>query len=44
MANVWQAYMIVMGNSAHNLLVKRLIGETALHVIRNADRPLFMCQ
>ncbi len=44
MATLWQADMIVMGNSAHNLLVKRLIGETALHIIRNADRPLFLCQ
>jgi len=40
----WQADMIVLGNSARNLLVKRLLGETALHIIRNADRPLFLCQ
>jgi len=44
MATVWQADMIVMGNSARNLLVKQLLGETALHIIRNADRPLFLCQ
>lgn len=44
MATLWQADMIVLGNSARNLLVKRLIGETALHIIRNADRPLFLCQ
>ena len=44
MASLWQADMIVMGNSAHNLLVKRVLGETALHIIRNADRPLFLCQ
>jgi len=43
-ATYWQADMIVMGNSARNLLVKRLLGETALHIIRNADRPLFLCQ
>ena len=43
-ATYWQADMIVLGNSARNLLVKRVIGETALHVIRNADRPLFLCQ
>jgi len=43
-ATYWQADMIVMGNSARNLLVKRLVGETALHIIRNADRPLFLCQ
>ncbi len=44
MATLWQADMIVMGNSARNLLLKRLLGETALHIIRNADRPLFLCQ
>ena len=44
MATLWQADMIVLGNSARNLLVKRIIGETALHIIRNADRPLFLCQ
>lgn len=44
MANLWQADMIVLGNSARHLLVKRVIGETALHIIRNADRPLFLCQ
>jgi len=44
MATLWQADMIVMGNSARNLLVKRVLGETALHIIRNADRPLFLCQ
>lgn len=44
MATLWQADMIVLGNSARNLLVKRVIGETALHIIRNADRPLFLCQ
>ena len=44
MATLWQADMIVMGNSARNLLVKQVLGETALHIIRNADRPLFLCQ
>ena len=43
-ASYWQADMIVLGNSAGNLLVKRALGETALHIIRNADRPLFLCQ
>ena len=23
---------------------KRLLGETAMHIIKNADRPLFLCQ
>ena len=44
MATLWQADMIVLGNSARNLMVKRIIGETALHIIRNADRPLFLSQ
>jgi nucleotide-binding universal stress UspA family protein len=44
MATLWQADMIVLGNSARNLLVKQVLGETALNIIRNADRPLFLCQ
>ena len=36
--------LIVMGNSAKNLLLRRIFGETALHVMRNADRPLFLAQ
>jgi len=40
----WEADMIVMGNSARSLFSRKLFGETALHVIRNADRPLFLCQ
>jgi len=44
LATLWQADMIVLGNSARNLQVKRLLGETALQILRNADRPLFLCQ
>ncbi len=44
MATQWQADMIVLGNSARSLLLKRVFGETALHIIRNADRPLFLGQ
>jgi nucleotide-binding universal stress UspA family protein len=44
MATQWQADMIVLGNSARSLLMKRVLGETALHIIRNADRPLFLSQ
>lgn len=44
LATQWQADMIVLGNSAGHLLTKRILGETALHIIRNADRPLFLCQ
>ncbi len=34
--------LIVVGNSAKNLLLRRIFGETALQVIQNADRPLFL--
>lgn len=44
MATLWQADMIVLGNSARNLLLKQILGETVLNIIRNADRPLFLCQ
>ena len=40
----WGADLIVVGNSAKNLLLRRIFGETALHVIQNADRPLFLAQ
>lgn len=43
-ATYWQADIIVLGNSARNMLLKRILGETALHIIRHADRPLFLCQ
>ena len=43
-ANRWQADLIVMGNSAKNLLLRKILGETALHVMRHADRPLFLAQ
>jgi len=43
-ATLWQADMIVLGNSARSLLMRRVFGETALHIIRNADRPLFLSQ
>jgi nucleotide-binding universal stress UspA family protein len=40
----WRADLLVVGNSAKNLLLRRMFGETALNVIRNADRPLFLAQ
>jgi nucleotide-binding universal stress UspA family protein len=43
-AEEWVADLIVVGNSAKNLLLRRLFGETALNVIQNADRPLFLAQ
>lgn len=43
-ADQWGADLTVIGNSAKNLLMRRLFGETALHAIRNANRPLFLAQ
>ncbi len=43
-ATEWGADLLVVGNSAKNLLLRRVIGETALHVIRHADQPLFLAQ
>ncbi len=43
-ADKWQADMIVLGNSAKNLLRRRVLGETALHAIRESTLPLFLSQ
>ncbi|HWB14315.1 MAG TPA: universal stress protein [Pirellulales bacterium] len=43
-AEEWNADLVVLGNSAKNLLLRRLFGETALHVIRRAEVPLFLSQ
>ena len=43
-ADDWNADLIVLGNSARNLLMRRIFGATALHVIQHTDRPLFLCQ
>jgi nucleotide-binding universal stress UspA family protein len=40
----WQADLTVIGNSAQNLILRRIFGETALSVIRNAEQPLFLAQ
>jgi nucleotide-binding universal stress UspA family protein len=40
----WGADLIVAGNSAKNLLLRRTLGETALHLITRADRHLFLAQ
>jgi nucleotide-binding universal stress UspA family protein len=44
LATYWRADMIVMGNSARGLLLRKTLGETSLHLIRSADRPLFLSQ
>ncbi len=43
-AESWNADLIVLGNSAKRMLLRRLLGETALHVMRNAEIPLFLAQ
>lgn len=43
-ADEWGADLTVIGNSAKNLMLRRIFGETALHAIRNANRPLFLAQ
>jgi len=40
----WGADLIVAGNSAKNLLLRQVFGETALNLIANSDRPLFLSQ
>jgi len=40
----WDADLIALGNSCRNLLIQQLFGETALHVMKNADRALFLSQ
>ena len=43
-AAAWKADLIVMGNSAKSLLLRRVLGETALRAIRNSELPLFLAQ
>ena len=40
----WDADMIVLGNSGRSYLMRKIFGETALHVIEHADRLLFLSQ
>ncbi|MFO0901825.1 MAG: universal stress protein [Pirellulales bacterium] len=43
-ARDWDADLIVLGNSAKNLMMRRVLGETALHVMRHSRCPLFLSQ
>jgi nucleotide-binding universal stress UspA family protein len=36
--------LIVMGNSIRSILVRQILGDTVLHTIQQADRPLFLAQ
>jgi nucleotide-binding universal stress UspA family protein len=38
------ADLIVMGSTARSRIVRKLLGDTALHAIRNAEIPLFLAQ
>jgi len=43
-ATAWAADLIVAGNSAKNLLVRKLFGETALKLLRESTLPLYLAQ
>jgi nucleotide-binding universal stress UspA family protein len=43
-AEAWDADLVALGNSGRSFLMRQLFGETALHVIRHANRPLFLSQ
>jgi len=43
-ATDWNADLIVVGNSIKHYWLKKLLGETAMHVIRNTEVPLFLSQ
>ncbi len=40
----WNADLLVLGNSSRNLLLRRVLGETALRVMQSSSLPLFMSQ
>lgn len=41
-ADVWGADLLVLGNSLRSFLRRRIFGDTTLHIIQHADRPLFL--
>ena len=43
-ATDWNADLIVVGNSIKHYWLKKLLGETAMHVIRKTEIPLFLSQ
>ena len=40
----WKADLIVMGNSHRRFVLRQIFGETMLHVMQNADLPVFLSQ
>ncbi|HUE73591.1 MAG TPA: universal stress protein [Pirellulaceae bacterium] len=43
-ATLWQADMIVMGNSARSVLVRKVLGDTLVETLRDSKIPLFLAQ
>ena len=43
-ATLWQADMIVTGNSAHSVLLRKVLGDTLLATLRDTEIPLFLAQ
>ncbi len=43
-ATMWQADMIVMGNSARNVLLRKLVGDTLRGTLHDTHIPLFLAQ
>ena len=43
-ATLWQADMIVMGNSARSVWVRRILGDTLLDVLSQSEMPMFLAQ
>lgn len=43
-AKMWQADMIVMGNSGRNVLLRKLLGDTLLGTLQDTHIPLFLAQ
>jgi len=43
-ATLWQADMIVMGNSARNVLLRNVLGDTLVDTLRDTRIPLFLAQ
>ena len=41
-ADAWNADLIVMGDGAHNVIARKVLGDTLLEVVRQADRPLLL--
>jgi len=43
-ATMWQADMVVMGNSVRSVLLRRILGDTLLGTLRDTQIPLFLAQ